>query len=173
MVEAMPGKSFYALSAEERAKLGREPRIDTNIYARENGWAISGLLAFYNATGDQTALRAAERAARYILANRAIEGGGFRHGERNSAGPYLGDTLAMGQAALDLYAATGDRALARTSPVVPVPSSPRASWILTGGFRTTLTPEATDRRLPQGGEANRRAGRGDTLCQHALPLSRQ
>jgi uncharacterized protein YyaL (SSP411 family) len=38
--ETMPGKSFYALSAEERAKLGREPRIDTHIYARENGWAM-------------------------------------------------------------------------------------------------------------------------------------
>ena len=93
---ALPGKSFYALSVDARAKLGREPRIDTNIYARENGWAISGLVAFYNATGDRAALTAAERAASYILANRAIEGGGFAHGARDRAGPYLGDTLAMG-----------------------------------------------------------------------------
>ena len=57
----LPGKSFYALSAEARAKLGREPRIDTNIYARENGWAISGLVAFYNATGDRAALAAGTR----------------------------------------------------------------------------------------------------------------
>jgi uncharacterized protein len=140
--EAMPGKSFYALSAEERIKLGREPRIDTNIYARENGWAISWLIALFNATGDQTALRAAERAAHYIVANRAIEGGGFRHGERDSAGPYLGDTLAMGQAALDLYAATGDRLWLNTTD--------RAGAFIAArfkdpadGFRTTLTPEAT------------------------------
>lgn len=140
--EAMPGKSFYALSAEERGKLEREPRIDTNIYARENGWAISGLLAFYNATGDETALRAAERAAHYILANRAIEGGGFRHGERDSVGPYLGDTLAMGQAALDLYAATGDRAWLdvadRAGSFIAARFMDEA-----GGFRTTLAPEAT------------------------------
>src|SRR5262245_63935161 len=62
----LPGKSFYARSAEARAKLGREPRIDTNIYARESGWAISGLVALYNATGDREALAAAERAASYI-----------------------------------------------------------------------------------------------------------
>jgi len=140
--EALPGKRFYALSAEQRAQLDREPRIDTNVYARENGWAISGLAAFYNATGDQAALHAAERAAEYIVAARAIEGGGFRHGERDRAGPYLGDTLAMGQAALDLYAATGNR---RWLDVAD-----RAGTFIiahfkdsAGGFRTTVTPEAT------------------------------
>jgi uncharacterized protein len=139
--ESLPGKSFYALTAEERAKLGREPRVDTNIYARENGWAISGLVAFYNATGDKSARDAAERAAEYILTNRAIEGGGFRHGAQDRAGPYLGDTLAMGQAALDLYAATGDR---RWLDVAD-----RAGAFIvanfkdeTGGFRTTVNREA-------------------------------
>jgi hypothetical protein len=169
--EAMPGKSFYALSAEERARLGREPRIDANIYARENGWAISGLLAFYNATGDETALRAAERAAHYILANRAIEGGGFRHGERDSAGPYLGDTLAMGQAALDLYAATGDRAWLDVADGAGafIAALHGRVW----GISYDANAGGKDRRLPQGGEANRRTGRGDTLCQHALSLSGQ
>jgi len=139
--EALPGKSFYALSAEERAKLGREPRIDTNIYARENGWAISGLAAFYSATGDRSVLDAAERAAAYILAHRAIEGGGFRHGEVDRAGPYLGDTLAMGQAALDLYAATGDR---RWLDVADRAGAFIAANFMdpAGGFRTTMTPEA-------------------------------
>jgi uncharacterized protein len=141
--ETMPGKSFYALSAEERAKLGREPRIDTHIYARENGWAISGLLALYDATGDETALRAAERAAHYIVANRAIEGGGFSHGEDDQAGPYLGDTLAMGQAALDLYAATGERdwlSLAdRAGEFIEAKFKDKQ-----GGFRTTATAESSE-----------------------------
>ena len=35
--------------------------------------------------------------------------GGFRHGEKDRGGPFIGDTLAMGQAFLDLYAATGSR----------------------------------------------------------------
>ena len=138
---AFPGKSFYALSAEARAKLGREPRIDTNIYARENGWAISGLIALYDATGDKAALGAAERAAGYILANRAIADGGFAHGARDRAGPYLGDTLAMGQAALDLYAATGERkwleVADRAGAFIALRFKDPA-----GGFRTTATPAA-------------------------------
>lgn len=140
--ETFTGKSFYALSAEERAKLGREPRIDKNIYARENGWAISGLVAFYNATGDENALDAAERAAGYILTHRAIEGGGFRHSDVDRAGPYLGDTLAMGQAALDLYAATGNRRwldVADQAGAFIVTNFMDA----TGGFRTTVTREAS------------------------------
>jgi uncharacterized protein YyaL (SSP411 family) len=139
--ETFAGKRFYALTAEERAKLGREPRIDTNIYARENGWAISGLVAFFNATGDKNALDAAQRAAQYILTNRAIDEGGFRHGANDRAGPYLGDTLAMGQVALDLYAATGDR---RWLDV----ADRAGAFIIdnfkdeTGGFRTTVEREA-------------------------------
>ena len=107
--EAMHGNAFYALSAADRAKLGREPRIDQNVYARENGWAISGLAALYAATGDAKALQAAERAATKIIELRQIDGGGFKHGDEDRNGPYLGDTLAMGQATLDLYAVTGAR----------------------------------------------------------------
>jgi hypothetical protein len=139
--ETLTGKKFYALTAEERAKLGREPRIDTNIYARENGWAISGLLALHAATGDQTALRAAEHAAEYILAHRAIAGGGFSHGERDRAGPYLGDTLAMGEAALDLYAATGDRMWLGVAERAGAFIAARFKDD-TGGFRTTAAAEA-------------------------------
>ena len=36
------GHKYYALVDAERRKLGM-PRIDKNMYARENGWAISGL----------------------------------------------------------------------------------------------------------------------------------
>ncbi len=92
--EAMPGKSFYALSAEERDKLGREPRIDTNIYARENGWAISGLVRLCNATGDadrSTRRRAAPLGRSWRTAR--IEGGGFRHGDAMIAAVPISATL--------------------------------------------------------------------------------
>ncbi len=138
---SLHGKEFYALSAAERLKLGREPRIDKNVYARENGWAISGLLALYAATGDEADLRAALSAADYIVAHRSIAGGGFMHGEHDRSGPFLSDTLAMGAAALDLYAATGDRAWLGVAD--------RAGEFIAarfmddaGGFRTTLAPEA-------------------------------
>jgi len=106
--EKIDGKTFYRLDAAARRKLG-PPRIDAHLYARENGWAISGLVAFYAVTGDAAALADAEAAARWALKNRALAGGGFRHGEEDRGGPFLGDTLAMEQAFVDLYAATGNR----------------------------------------------------------------
>jgi uncharacterized protein YyaL (SSP411 family) len=102
------GHKYYALDDAGRRKLGI-PRIDKNLYARENGWAISGLAAFYNVTNDPKILAIAECAAKWVNDNRAISGGGFRHGDRGRGGPFLGDSLAMGQALLDLYAATGKR----------------------------------------------------------------
>ena len=102
------GHKYYALDDSERRKLGTPP-VDKNVYARENGWAISGLAAFYNVTNDPKVLAIAERAAQWIKDNRALADGGFRHGETDRGGPFLGDTLAMGQAFLDLYGATGNR----------------------------------------------------------------
>ncbi|WMT73084.1 DUF255 domain-containing protein [Bradyrhizobium sp. Ash2021] len=102
------GHTYYALSDGDRRKLGM-PRIDRNLYARENGWAISGLAAYYEVTNDPRILAMAERAAKWTIDNRSLPGGGFRHGEKDRGGPFLGDTLAMGQAFLDLYAATGNR----------------------------------------------------------------
>jgi hypothetical protein len=110
----VPGRVYYALFDAERRKLGM-PRVDTNLYARENGWAISALVAFSNATGDKAALQRARTAARWVLANRSLGGGGFAHGLKDRGGPFLADTLAMGQAALDLYAATGEREWLKTA----------------------------------------------------------
>ncbi len=102
------GHKYYALADAERRKLGM-PRIDKNRYARENGWAISGLAAYYNISKDAKALQSAERAAKSVLANRSRPDGGFDHSQKDRSGPFIGDTLAMGQAFLDLYAATGNR----------------------------------------------------------------
>jgi uncharacterized protein len=102
------GQRYYALPDEARRKLGI-PRIDKNMYARENGWAISALAAYYDVTNDPKALEIALRAAKWVGQNRAIPDGGFRHGDKDRGGPFLGDALAMGQAFLDLYAATGSR----------------------------------------------------------------
>jgi uncharacterized protein YyaL (SSP411 family) len=134
------GHKFYALGDAERRKLGT-PRIDMNLYARENGWAISGLVALYNVTNDPKVLALAERAAKWVNGNRALPGGGFRHGDKDRGGPFLSDTLAMGQASLDLYAATGNRdwltAAAKAGDFVA--STFRDE---TGGFLTSKTSEA-------------------------------
>jgi uncharacterized protein len=134
------GHKFYALDDGERRKLGM-PRIDNNLYARENGWAISGLVAFYDVTNDPGVLAMAERAAIWVNDNRALPGGGYRHGDKDRGGPFLGDTVAMGQALLDLYAASGDRdwlyAAAKSGDFVASAFRDEA-----GGFLTSKTSEA-------------------------------
>jgi uncharacterized protein YyaL (SSP411 family) len=101
-------EGYFKLGDAARRKKGI-PRIDKHIYARENGWMIEGLLALHDASGDEDALARAKRAADWIMANRSLSGGGFRHDETDAAGPFLGDTLAMGRAFLALHAATGER----------------------------------------------------------------
>ena len=102
------GHKFYPLDDAGRRALGM-PRIDKNLYARENGWAISGLTALYNVTDDPKVIAAAEGAAKWVIANRALPEGGFKHSDKDRGGPFMGDTATMGQAFLDLYGATGDR----------------------------------------------------------------
>jgi len=111
VVEGKHSAEYFALNDAQRRKLGI-PRVDKHLYARENGWAINGLVALYAATGDRATLHEAVRAARWVLANRASPGGGYRHGAPSAAdhaGPYLGDTVAMARAFLSVYGATGDR----------------------------------------------------------------
>ncbi len=108
LIDGQHSAEYFALTDTARRKRGI-PRVDKHIYARENGWAIAGLVALYNAAGDAATLDDATRAAQWILANRALPGGGFRHNEKDAAGPYLGDTIAMERAFVALYGATGDR----------------------------------------------------------------
>ena len=109
--DVVPGEhsaGYFALDDAARRMRGM-PRIDRHIYARENGLAITGLCALYAASGDATALAEARRAAEWIVAQRALPGGGFRHDETDAAGPYLADTLAMARAFLALYTVTAER----------------------------------------------------------------
>ena len=106
--EKVDGHAFFPLNDKERRKLGI-PRIDKNIYARENGWVISALLTLYSATGEDKYLNEGIATADWIIKNRSIEGGGFLHKKDNKDSLFLADTLAMGRAFLDLYAATANR----------------------------------------------------------------
>jgi uncharacterized protein YyaL (SSP411 family) len=106
---AVTGHAYYALDEAARRRLGL-PRIDTHRYSRENGWAVAGLAKLYDVTGDAGALDEATAAAGWVLAHRALAGGGFSHDVKDPAGPYLDDTLSMGEAFLALYRSSGDRA---------------------------------------------------------------
>lgn len=108
VVKGEHSAEYFTLDDGARRAQG-VPQVDTHIYARENGWMIESLVALYRASGDRAVLEEALRAARWVLEKRALPGGGFRHDEVDKAGPYLGDSLAMGRAMLALYSATGDR----------------------------------------------------------------
>jgi uncharacterized protein len=108
LIDGKHSADYFALNDAARRKRGT-PQVDKHIYARENGWAIDSLAALYAATGDAQVLDDALRATGWIVANRAIPGGGFRHGQQDVGGPYLGDNIAMTRAFIALYAATADR----------------------------------------------------------------
>lgn len=109
LVKGQHSESYFALNDAGRRSLGT-PAVDKNLYARENGWVIHALATAYAATGEPRYLSEAITATRWVIANRSLPGGGFRHAARDSHGPYLEDTLAMGRALLAIYEATGDRA---------------------------------------------------------------
>lgn len=133
----LTGHRFYAMSDRDRSALERAPRIDKNIYARENGWAIQALVAYSDATGDRASLDAAASAAEFILAQRRTKGGPFRHGEETGGSLYLADNVEMARALFALYAATGDRrwleAATDTAAVVAKTFADDA-----GGYRTEI-----------------------------------
>jgi hypothetical protein len=108
LVDGLHSADYFKLSDSQRVARGI-PRVDTHQYTRENGWAIRSLVALYEAAGDQSALNEAEAAAKWVIDHRSIAGGGFSHDANDSTGPFLGDALAMGQAFLELYQATGDQ----------------------------------------------------------------
>ena len=103
------GGEYFQLSDSDRRKRG-VPRVDVHVYSRENGWAINALTTLYAVSGERDCLDDAIRAANWVCAHRALSNGGFRHDAMDGAGPYLGDTLAMGRAFLTLYANTAERA---------------------------------------------------------------
>jgi uncharacterized protein len=99
---------YFALDDQQRRKRG-VPRVDTHIYARENGWAITALASLYSVTADPKILDEAVRAANWITVHRKLLDGGLRHGAKDVGGPFLGDSISMARAYLALYRVTGKR----------------------------------------------------------------
>ena len=104
--ERVDGHAYYRLGDSERRKLGI-PRVDKNRYARENGWAISALADYYSYTANKAALDQAIGAANWIIRNRGLDNGGFRHNDKDE-GQFLSGTLSMLDAFLQLYTVTGE-----------------------------------------------------------------
>lgn len=139
-------QDYFALDDAGRRARGM-PRLDRNLYAQENGQAAEALAAWFEASGDAPALAAAVAAAEWALQNRARPGGGFTHGKRDVGGPFLGDTLALGRAFLQLYRATAERRWLRHAQAA-------ARFIEenfhepAAGYRTAAKPSGPVRPLP-------------------------
>lgn len=99
---------YFALNRQQRLGIGI-PRVDQHQYSYHNGLLIEALSEAYRALNDESLLQRAQKAARWIHQERRLWRGGYRHDQVDQAGPYLGDTLAMGRAFLSLYRATGDQ----------------------------------------------------------------
>ncbi|MFO1081955.1 MAG: DUF255 domain-containing protein [Reyranellaceae bacterium] len=135
---AAPDGGFYASMGLAEG----EPGVDRRRYARETGQAIQGLVAYADATGEPAARDLATRAADWALRERRLPGGGFRHAERDVAGPYLADSLEMAAALLALHRSTGERrwlaeAIATADFIARTFVEPR-----TGGFVAAAAPDA-------------------------------
>jgi len=105
---SVDGPRYFSRDDAGRRALGI-PRIDTAIYAMENGWAIAALCDLFVATGDASALAQARTAAEGILASHPHPAGGLRHAASDGGVVHLGDTVAFGRACLALADATGER----------------------------------------------------------------
>jgi len=112
IIQGQHSDSYFALNDVERRAIGI-PRIDNNIYARENGWTIEALITLYETEHTKKYLERAITAANWILKNRSLENdfmGGFSHGKlTNNSQAFFGDNLAMARAMLALYRVTSDR----------------------------------------------------------------
>lgn len=103
----MDGKTYYALDDAARRRAGL-PRIDTHVYARENGLAIAAVVLLYAATQDASLLAEAERAVKRVWASHALRGGVSHAGSPGLI--HLADNAAFGRGVLALYEATGEKA---------------------------------------------------------------
>lgn len=102
------GHVYYEKDDAARRALGI-PWVDTHVYSRENGLAISGLLALHEVTGEPELLARARKAADVLLTSHVREEGKvWREASHRSGSRYLGDAAALGRALALLAQRTGE-----------------------------------------------------------------
>jgi uncharacterized protein len=151
VVQGEHSAAYFALGDAPRRAQGL-PRVDTHLYARETAWAGAGLLALQAVTGEDALLADARKAGEWIVAARALEGGGFRHDSADAAGPYLGDSVAAARLFLGLYAATGERVWLERTETTLAFIARRFRREGTAGLVTAAAAGPHDTPLPQRDE---------------------
>ena len=141
---AAPGGGFYASLGMSEG----EPGVDRRLYARETAQAVAGLLAYYDATGVVAARELAVSGARWVLANRALPAGGFRHAEQDKGGPYLADNVEMAKVLLALHRSTGEREWLAQAQATADFIARTFIDPATGGFVASAAPDAKQLTKP-------------------------
>lgn len=150
----LDGHAYYALGERERLARGI-PRVDTNVYGRENGLAIAAYVAMFEATADAGVLARAKEGALRVASTHRTGRGGIAHAASKEEPKqlFLGDNAAYGWGLVRLHDA---------DPSGPWLASARAigDFLLaeladpSGGglFATTADPDAVGifatRRVP-------------------------
>jgi uncharacterized protein len=166
LIDGVHSADYFKLDDAHRKAQGI-PRIDQHQYARENGWAIRGLAILYQTTGDESALKQAIAAVQWVIANRSIDGGGFHHDQDDAGQIYLGDTLSMGQAFLQLYIATADRTWLDRSMKAADFITAHFKIEDTVGLETSIGPTVGPRQIVMEFDENAGAARwGNLLAQY-------
>lgn len=108
LIQGEHSREYFELNDKQRRVQGI-PKIDKNQYAQENAWASTAMVSLYQATGEKHYLTLAQRAMQWVEKNRANGDGSYRHDKQDKGGPYLGDNVAVAEANITLYQATGNR----------------------------------------------------------------
>lgn len=168
--------AYFALGDAARMRRGT-PRVDHNVYARENGLIAAALVQAHAATGDPLLLDDAAAAVERMIATRRLPEGGYAHGVSDSAGPYLADSLAMLRALIALHGATGERRWLAEATATADFIAQRFARNDAPGFRTAapsgpLAPVATlEENLALARAANLLAGYGGEARHRAMAES--
>jgi uncharacterized protein YyaL (SSP411 family) len=102
------GKIYYERDAKGRRELG-SPRVDTHVYAFENGIAIAALVRLYEVTHDEAVLTRAKRAADRVLASHVAQDESVKHDPESTREVlYLGDAASLGLALARLAEVSGN-----------------------------------------------------------------
>jgi len=137
------------------------PRIDKNLYARETAGAISGYRPITTSPPMQGAGDCRARGRHGRLTTAPLRNGGFRHGEKDRGGPFLG-VHAGGWAKRSSISmpATGNRDWLTSAAKAAISSLPSKDEA--GGFVTSKTSEAKPAYWPNR-QADRRPSAGRTI----------
>jgi uncharacterized protein YyaL (SSP411 family) len=100
----LAGETYFAMDDAGRRRFG-VPRVDRNVYAKENGLLVQALAR----VGTPEAIALATRAAGAVLATHRSDDGLLLHGVRQRAVRYLVDQAEFGRGLVALHQATGER----------------------------------------------------------------